>query len=42
MVINGTGTLMFLDNVTTDKNIRMNSEVYKARGSAQTQPNATN
>ena len=40
MAANGTGSLVFIDDVTIDRSDRMNSEVYRALLSAQTQPNA--
>ena len=40
MVANRTGSLLFIDDVTADKRNRMNSEVYRAMLSRQTQPNA--
>ena len=41
MAANGTGSLVFIDDVTIDKNIRMNSEVLRAIVSAQIQSNAS-
>ena len=29
MAANGTGTLLFIDDVTAERSIRMNSEVYR-------------
>uniref|UniRef100_A0A8C5Q4E8 Transposase n=1 Tax=Leptobrachium leishanense TaxID=445787 RepID=A0A8C5Q4E8_9ANUR len=40
MAANGTGSLVFIDDVTADKSSRMNSEVFQAILSAHTQPNA--
>ena len=40
MAANGTGSLVFIDDVTADRSSRMNSEVHGAIRSAQTQPNA--
>ena len=40
MAASGTGSLVFIDDVTADKSSRMNSGVYKALLSAQIQPNA--
>uniref|UniRef100_A0A8C5N2V1 Transposase n=1 Tax=Leptobrachium leishanense TaxID=445787 RepID=A0A8C5N2V1_9ANUR len=37
---NGTGSLIFIDDVTADKSSRMNSEVFRAILSAHIQPNA--
>ncbi len=37
----GTGSLVFIDDVTTDKSSRMNSEVFQAILSAHIQPNAS-
>lgn len=36
----GIRSLVFIDVITADRSIRMNSDVYKATISAQTQPNA--
>ena len=36
---NGTGSLVFIDDVTADKSSRMNSEVFRALVSAHIQPN---
>lgn len=36
----GTGSPVFIDDVTKDGSSRMNSEVYRQARSAQTQPNA--
>ncbi len=41
MAANGTGSLVFIDDVTADRISRMNSEVFKAILSAHIQPNAT-
>ena len=41
MAANGTGSLVFIDDVTADRSSRMNSEVYRAVRSAQIQSNAT-
>ena len=41
MASNGTGSLVFIDDVTKDRGSRMNSEVYRDILSAQIQPNAT-
>uniref|UniRef100_A0A8C5LTA8 Transposase n=1 Tax=Leptobrachium leishanense TaxID=445787 RepID=A0A8C5LTA8_9ANUR len=40
MAANGTGSLVFIDDVTADKSSRMNSEVFRAILSAHIQPNA--
>jgi len=40
MASNGTGSLVFIDDVTKDRSSRMNSEVYRDILSAQIQPNA--
>ena len=40
MAANGTGSLVFIDDVTADKSSRMNSEVFRAIISAHIQPNA--
>ena len=40
MASKGTGSLVFIDDITTDKSSRMNSEVYRDILSAQIQPNA--
>lgn len=40
MASSGTGSPVFIDDVTTDKCSRMNSEVYKDILSAQIQPNS--
>ena len=40
MAANGTGSLVFIDDVTADKSSRMNSEVFRAIVSAHSQPNA--
>ena len=39
MAANGTGSLVFIDDVTADKSSRMNSEVFQAILSAHIQPN---
>ena len=41
MAANGTGSLVFIDDVTADRSSRMNSEVYRATLPAQIQSNAT-
>ncbi len=41
MAASGTGSLVFIDDVTTDKSSRMNSEVFRAILSAHFQPNAS-
>ncbi len=41
MAASGTGSLVFIDDVTTDKCSRMNSEVFRAILSAHIQPNAS-
>ena len=38
MAANGTGSLVFIDDVTADKSSRMNSEVFRAILSAHIQP----
>ena len=40
MASNGTGSLVFIDDVTKDRSSQMNSEVYRDILSAQIQPNA--
>ncbi len=40
MASNGTGLLVFIDDVTEDRSSRMNSEVYRYILSAQIQSNA--
>lgn len=40
MAAHGIGSLVFIDDVTADKSIRMNSEVFKAILSAHIPPNA--
>lgn len=40
MVANGTESLVFIEDVTTDRNGRMNSEMYSAILSTQIQLNA--
>ncbi len=40
MAANGTGSLLFIDDVTADRSSKMNSEVFKAVISAHIQPNA--
>ena len=37
---NGTGSLVLINDVTTDRSSRRNSEVYRATLSSQIQPNA--
>ena len=39
MAANGTGSLVFVDDVTADNSSRIHSEVYRAILSAQIQPN---
>ncbi|MCJ8732436.1 hypothetical protein PDJAM_G00211380 [Pangasius djambal] len=41
MAASGTGSLVFIDDVTADRSSKMNSEVYRATHSAHIQPNAT-
>ncbi len=41
MAASGTGSLVFIDDVTADKSSRMNSEVFRAISSAHIQPNAS-
>uniref|UniRef100_A0A673YSH1 Tc1-like transposase DDE domain-containing protein n=1 Tax=Salmo trutta TaxID=8032 RepID=A0A673YSH1_SALTR len=41
MAANGTGSLVFIDDVTADKSSRMNSEVFRAILFAQIQPNTS-
>ncbi|MCJ8739407.1 hypothetical protein PDJAM_G00046810 [Pangasius djambal] len=41
MAANGTGSLVFIDDVTADRSSKMNSEVSRALLSAHIQPNAT-
>lgn len=41
MAANGTGSLVFTDDVTADKSSTMNSEVFRAILSAHIQPNAS-
>ena len=41
MAANGTGSLIFIDDVTADKSSRMDSEVFRAILSAHIQPNAS-
>ena len=41
MAANGTGSLVFIDDVTADKSSRIHSEVFRAILSAQIQPNAS-
>ena len=41
MAASGTGSLLFIDDVTADKSSRMNSEVFGAILSAHIQPNAS-
>ena len=38
MAANGTGSLVFIDDVTADKSSRMDAEVYRALLSVQNQP----
>lgn len=40
MASNGTGSLLFIDDVTKDKSSRMNSEEFRDILCAQIQPNA--
>jgi len=40
MAANGTGSLVFIDDVTADRSSRMSFEVFRALLSAQIQPNA--
>ena len=40
MAVNGTRSLVFINDVTADRSNRMNSEVYRALLSALIQPNA--
>lgn len=40
MAANGTGAVVFIDDVTVDRSSRTISEVYRAVLSAQIQPNA--
>lgn len=40
MAAHGTGSLVFIGDVTADKSSRMNSEVFKATLCAHIQPNA--
>ena len=40
MAANGTGSLVFIDDVTADRNRRMNAEVHRPILSAQIQSNA--
>ncbi len=42
MAASGTGSLVFIDDVTTDKSSRMNSECFRAILSAHIQPNLQN
>ena len=39
MAANGTGSLVFIDDVTADKRSRMNCEVFRAILTAHIQPN---
>ena len=41
MVANGTGSLVFIDDVTADKSSRMNSDVFRVILSAHIQSNAS-
>ena len=41
MAANGTGSPLFIDDVTADRAVGMNSEVYRTTLSAHIQPNAT-
>ena len=41
LAANRTGSLVFFDDMTADRNSQMNSEVYSAIQTAQIQPNAT-
>ena len=41
MAANGTGSLVFIDDVTAVRSSKMNSEVYRAILSSHIQPNAT-
>uniref|UniRef100_A0A667YPJ5 Transposase n=1 Tax=Myripristis murdjan TaxID=586833 RepID=A0A667YPJ5_9TELE len=41
MTASGTGSLVYIDDVTADGSSRMNSDVYRAILSAHIQPNAT-
>ena len=41
MAASGTGSLVFIDDVTADKSSRMKAEVFGATLSAQIQPNAS-
>ena len=41
MAVNGTGSLLFIDNVTARRGIRINYGVYNVIFSAHTQPNAS-
>ncbi len=41
MTASGTGSLVFIDDVTADKSSRINSEVFRAILSAHIQPNAS-
>ena len=41
MAADGTGSLVFIDDVTDDKSSRMRSEVFRATLSAHIQPNAS-
>lgn len=40
VIVHGTGSLVFIGDVTADKSSRMNSEVFKAILCAHIQPNA--
>jgi hypothetical protein len=41
MAANGTGSLVFIDDVTADKSVRIHFEVFRPILSAQIQPNAS-
>ena len=41
MAANGMDSLLYIDDVTVDRSIRMNSVVYRATISNQIQPNTT-
>ena len=41
MAANGTGSLVFIDDVTADKSSRINSEVFRAILYAHIQPNVS-
>ncbi len=42
MAPNGTGSQVFINDVTADRSSRMNSEVFKAMLSTHNQPNVQN